>query len=59
MRWAGQVAWMGIRMRVHGVLVEKNERKRPLERPRHRLENKIKMDLQEFGWEHGLDLSGS
>ena len=24
----------------------------------HRWENNIKMDLQEEGWEHGLDLSG-
>jgi hypothetical protein len=32
---------------VYRVLVGKLEGKRPLERPRHRLERKIKMDLQE------------
>jgi hypothetical protein len=35
-------------------LVVKSERKRPLGRPRHRWEDKIKMDLQEMGWE-GMD----
>jgi hypothetical protein len=33
-----------------GVLVEGQEGKRPLGRPRHRCENNIKMDLQEVGW---------
>ena len=32
---------------MHRVLVEKPEGKRPLERPRHRWEDNIKMDLQE------------
>ena len=32
-----------------GVLVEKPEGKRPLERPRLRWEDNIKMDLQEVG----------
>jgi hypothetical protein len=27
------------------------ERKRPLRRPRHRWEDKIRMDLRETGWE--------
>ena len=34
---------------VHKVLVVKPERKRPLGRPRRRLEDNIKMDLQEVG----------
>jgi hypothetical protein len=34
---------------LHRVLVEKPEGKRPLGRPRRRLENNIKMDLQEVG----------
>ena len=34
---------------VHKVLVGKPEGKRPLERPRRRWENNIKMDLQEMG----------
>jgi hypothetical protein len=32
------------------VLVGKPEGRRPLGRPRHRLENNIKMDRQEVGW---------
>jgi hypothetical protein len=36
MRWAGYVARMGEGRNVHRVLVGKPERKRPLERPRHR-----------------------
>jgi hypothetical protein len=31
------------------VLVGKPEGRRPLERPRHRWEDNIKMDFQEFG----------
>ena len=34
---------------VHKVLVGKPEGKRPLGRPRRRLEDNIKMDLQEVG----------
>jgi len=45
MRWAGHVAHMGEDKGVHRVLVEKPEGKRPLGRPRHRLEDNIKMDL--------------
>jgi hypothetical protein len=37
------------------VLVGKAEGKRPLGRLRHRWENNIKMDLQEVGWEGGMD----
>jgi hypothetical protein len=33
----------------------KIEGKRPLERPRSRREDNIKMDIQKVGWEHGLD----
>ena len=49
MRWAGHVARMGERRGVHGALVGKPERKRPLGRPRSRWEDNIKMDLQEVG----------
>jgi hypothetical protein len=31
------------------ILVGKSERKRPLERPRRRVEDNIKMDLKEIG----------
>jgi hypothetical protein len=46
MRWAGHVARMWERKRVHRVLEGKPEGKRPLRRPRHRRED-IKMNLQE------------
>jgi hypothetical protein len=32
------------------VLVGKPEGKRPLRRPRHRWENRIRMDIKEIGW---------
>jgi hypothetical protein len=42
---------MGDRRGAYRVLVVKPEGKRPLGRPRRRWEDKIKMDLQEVGWE--------
>ena len=39
-----------------GVLVGKPEEKKPLERPRRRWEDNIKMDLQEFGWGGWIEL---
>ena len=53
MRWAGHVARMGEDRGVHRVLVWKPEGKRPLERPRRRWEDNIKMDLQEVGGVRG------
>jgi len=47
MRWVRHVARMGERRSVYRVLLGKPERKRPLEKPRHRWEDNIKMDLQE------------
>jgi hypothetical protein len=38
---------------VHRVLVGKPEGKRPLERPRRRWEDNIKIDLQEVGGGYG------
>jgi hypothetical protein len=35
------------------------EGRRPLGRPMPRWQDNIKMDLQEVGWGHGLDLAGS
>ena len=43
------MARMGEGRGVHRVLVGKPEGKRSLERPRHRWEDNIKMDLQEVG----------
>jgi hypothetical protein len=47
-RWAKHVAGMGKRRGVYRGLVEKSEGKSPLERPRRRCEDNIKMDLQEL-----------
>jgi hypothetical protein len=35
---------------VYKILVEKPEGKRPLERPRRRCEDGIRMDIWEIGW---------
>ena len=43
------MARMGEGRGVQRVLVGKPEGKRPLERPRHRWEDNVKMDLQEVG----------
>ena len=51
MRWAGHVARMGESRGVYSVLVGKPEGKRPLGRPRRRWEYKIKIELQEVGFE--------
>jgi hypothetical protein len=50
MRWAGHVARMGQGRNVYRVLVGKPEGKRPVERPRGRWEDGIKMDLRKIGW---------
>ena len=49
MRWVGHVAHMGEGRGMYRVLVGNHGGKRPLERPRRRWENNIKMDLQEVG----------
>jgi hypothetical protein len=49
MRWKGHVARIGQERGVYRVLVGKPEGKRPLDRPRRRLEDDIRMDLQEVG----------
>jgi hypothetical protein len=45
---------MGERRGTCRVLVGKPEGKRPLERPMHRWEDNIKMDLKKVGW-WGMD----
>jgi hypothetical protein len=45
---------MGEKWTAYRILVRKPEEKRPLERPRRRLEDNIKMDLRETGWD-GID----
>jgi len=49
MRWAGHVERIGNKRGIYRVLVEKTEGKRPLERPRRRWKDNIKMYLQEVG----------
>jgi hypothetical protein len=49
-RWAGNVARMREERDVYRVLMGKPEGKRPLERPRRRWEDGIRMDLKEIGW---------
>jgi hypothetical protein len=50
MRWAGHVARMGEVRGAYKILVGRPEGRRPLERPRHRWEDNIKMDLREIGF---------
>jgi hypothetical protein len=45
LRWAGHVTCMGERRGVCRVLVGKPEGRRHLERPRHKWEDNIKVDL--------------
>jgi hypothetical protein len=49
LRWAGHVTRMGDGRGVYRVLVGNPESKRPLERPRRRWEDNIKMDFREIG----------
>jgi hypothetical protein len=49
MRWVEHVARMGERRGVYIILVGKPKGKRPFVRPRPRLDDNIKMDLQEVG----------
>jgi hypothetical protein len=41
---------MGGERKVYVVLVVKPEGKRPLERPRRRWEDGLRMDIREIGW---------
>ena len=41
------------------VLMGKPEGKNPLERPKRRWEDNIKLGLRDVGWGHELDRSGS
>jgi len=59
MRRAGHVARMGEKRCACRVLMGKPEGNRPLGRLRRRLEDNIKLDIQEVVWGHGLDCSGS
>jgi hypothetical protein len=58
-RWAGYLARMGARRGAYRVMGGKPQGRRPLDRPRRRWEDNIKMDFPEVRWGHGLDRSGS
>ena len=51
--WAGHVARMEQSRNEYRILVGKPEGKRPLERPRRRWEDNIKIDLREVGCDPG------
>jgi hypothetical protein len=53
LRWVGHMAH-GDRRRACRVLVQRPEGRRPLERPGHRWEDNIEINLQEVGW-GGMD----
>jgi hypothetical protein len=55
MRWAGHVERVGEERKVYKVLMEKQEVKRPLGRPRHRWKDWIRMYLKEIGCWGGVD----
>jgi hypothetical protein len=60
LRWTAHVERMGAGRNVWRVLVGKPEGKRPLEGPRRRCEDGIKVDLREIGWGGcGVDSPGS
>jgi hypothetical protein len=50
MRWAGHVARTGDERKVYRILVGKAEGTKPLGRPRHRWDDRIRIDLKEIGW---------
>ena len=49
LRWAGHVAKMEEGRSTFKILTGKPTEKRPLRRPRRRLEDNIRMDLEEIG----------
>jgi hypothetical protein len=49
-RWVGHVELMAEGRNVYRVLMGKPEGKRPLESPRRRWEDGLKMDMREIGW---------
>ncbi|KAJ4441770.1 hypothetical protein ANN_11628 [Periplaneta americana] len=53
LRWAGHIARMGESRNAYRVLVGRPEEKIPLERPRRRWEDNIKLDLKEMGYDDG------
>jgi hypothetical protein len=54
MRWAENVARIGTKRNAYKILVGKSGGKRPLECPRRKRVNNIKIDLSEIEWD-GMD----
>jgi hypothetical protein len=54
MRWAGNIACMGVRTGAHTILVGRPKGRRPLGKPTPKWQDNLKMDLQEAGW-GGID----
>jgi len=54
MRWEGHVAYIMEKRNAYSVLAGKPEGKKLLQRPQHRWESNIKMDLTEIEWD-GMD----
>jgi hypothetical protein len=50
MRWVGHVACIWAKLNVYRILVGKPEGKIPLERPKYRREDNIKMHVGGLGW---------
>jgi hypothetical protein len=53
---SADIAQIGEKRNAYRILVGKPEETRPLERPRRRWVDNIKMDLREIGWD-GMDWS--
>ena len=58
LRWAGHVARMGARRAACRILVGKHKGRRPFGKPRHTLEDNIKIYFREAVWGYGLVRSG-
>jgi hypothetical protein len=52
MRWVRQVTHMGEKRNPYRILVGKQQLKKPLGRPRLRLEDKINTDQNDIQWEN-------
>jgi hypothetical protein len=48
---------MGVKGNMYGLVIGRQEGKRPVGRPRHRWVDNIRMDLGEIGW-RGVDWIG-
>jgi len=57
--WVGHVARMRERRGTNRIMMGKHGGWKPLRRPRLRWEDNINMDLQDVGWGHGMERSGS